>query len=382
MTKSFTVYHTEWSTYGRNYQVSDLPIDCIPVISYAFVNFDEQGNIKIADPYATIEKRFTEVGVTPLDNWSENDPFYGNFNQLLKLKKQGKNFDITLAIGGWTFSKYFSAAVYPSHQANFSRSIVEFCLKYPIFSGISLDWEYLTNDGTNCGNSGNLASPEDEENLISFLKFLRRDLQENNLQYSISFCCAADPKKVKFNVKAVNDLVDELHVMTYDFHSGNWGEQICAHQTNTYKCNYAQFSVEEAVDTYIRLGASPEKILVGVVAYSRGFANTQGIGKAASGGSPDKSWEEGVVDYKQLPLPGAQEYYDEQAGASFSYDPVKKVFNSYDTPRSIKEKCKMVYAKNLKGCILWETSGDVPITNPRSLIGAMHKYLILNDFSS
>eukprot|EP00835_Amoeboradix_gromovi_P005475 NODE_518_length_7331_cov_0.450913.p2 type:complete len:383 gc:universal NODE_518_length_7331_cov_0.450913:5912-4764(-) len=381
MSKTFTVYHTEWSTYGRNYQISDLPIDYIPSISYAFVNVDQLGNVTIADPYATIEKRFTDSGVEPKDSWNESRSYYGNFNQLSKLKEAGKEFQVTLAIGGWTFSRHFSSAVLPQNQQNFARSIVDFCLRYPIFSGISIDWEYLSNDGVNYGNAGNEARKEDEVNFVSFLKVLRHDLQSSCLPYKISFCCTADRNKIKFNVKNISELVDELHVMTYDFHSGSWGENVCAHHSNTYSTKYAALSVEEAVDAFIGLGADPMKMMIGVATYSRGFANTNGPGTGASGGSLDKSWEDGVVDYKQLPLNGALEIYDEDAGASYSYDAKRRVFNSYDTPRSVKEKCRMVYSRNLKGVILWESSGDHPVSDPRSLIRCLHRYLILNDFS-
>jgi len=89
--------------------------------------------------------------------------------------------------------------------------------------------------------------------------------------------------------------------------------------------------------------------------YSRGFANTQGLGFPAAGNSPDKSWEDGVVDYKSLPLRGAIEYWDETAKASYSYDPVRKVFNSYDNPRAVREKCEYVKRRGLGGVIIWES---------------------------
>eukprot|EP00834_Sanchytrium_tribonematis_P004538 NODE_229_length_12207_cov_1.116700.p4 type:complete len:373 gc:universal NODE_229_length_12207_cov_1.116700:7350-8468(+) len=371
MTQTFTVYHTEWSTYGRNYQISDLPIDEIPNISYAFINVDEQGNLKIMDPYATLEKRFTENGVLPLDTWNENDklPYYGNFNQLRKLKMQHK-FQLTLAIGGWTLSKNFSSAVKPENANNFVNSLLQFLEKYTIFDGVSFDWEYLSNDGVNYGNGGNVCSPSDDINFVNFLELFKRSL---NKPLIISFCCTADPQKIKFDVPRINSLIDEWHIMTYDFHSGNWGEKICAHQSNLYPVPYARLSIKESVDSYIKLGADACKIMIGAVGYSRGFSNTDGPGKAASGGSPDRTWEDGVVDYKKLPLSGSIEYFDEGAGASYSYDSSRRVFNSYDTPQSIELKCKFIKDMNLKGCIFWESSGDAK--NDRSLITALHKYL-------
>jgi chitinase len=79
------------------------------------------------------------------------------------------------------------------------------------------------------------------------------------------------------------------------------------------------------------------------------------LGSKATGASPDKSWEDGVVDYKALPVAGAEEYYDDKAEASYSYDAARKIFNSYDNPRAVKAKCDYVKHHNLGGLIIWES---------------------------
>jgi len=38
-----------------------------------------------------------------------------------------------------------------------------------------------------------------------------------------------------------------------------------------------------------------------------------------------------MCDYRSLPREGATEYFDPYARAGYSYDPVKKILNSYDT---------------------------------------------------
>lgn len=75
-----------------------------------------------------------------------------------------------------------------------------------------------------------------------------------------------------------------------------------------------------------------------------------------------------------MPREGATEYWDDVAKASYSYDPVKKILNSYDTPKSIQEKCKYVWEKGLAGVIVWESSGD-SCENERSVIYALQKGL-------
>lgn len=381
--KTVLMYHANWVNYGRNFQVKDLPIDYIPDIAYAFFNLKNGPNgweIVTGDSWADFDKRYTgDQSVAPPDSWNDSDSsFFGLFGQFMKLKKAGKKFNLQLSVGGWTWSAHFSTAVATAKdRESFANSLIDLFKKYPIFNGISLDWEYLSDDGVNYGNGGNAVSPNDANNFIEFLKLLRGKFNSNGMShYHISFCVVAAPEKAKFPIEQVHPLIDELHIMTYDFHDGNWGETKSAHQTNLRKSSHGVYSCEEAVDFYLSRGVPSTKIFIGAAFYSRGFANTDGIGKSASGGSTDMSWEKGVVDYKALPQPGAQEFWDDEAKATYSYDPVKRVLNSYDSVRSIQEKCKYVWEKNLAGIIVWESSSDFPIDHPRSLTKALYDGLV------
>jgi chitinase len=61
------------------------------------------------------------------------------------------------------------------------------------------------------------------------------------------------------------------------------------------------------------------------------------------------------VDYKQLPMAGAEEQWDDHAKASYSYDSQRRVLNSYDNPRAVREKCEYVKRRGLGGLIIWES---------------------------
>ena len=137
-------------------------------------------------------------------------------------------------------------------------------------------------------------------------------------------------KKIAYNPADLVPYLDEFHVMSNDFLDGSWGESIASHHTNLYPANHTKYSTKAAVDAFISKGVPRDKILIGAAYYSRGFSNTDGLGKPASGGSADKSWEDGVVDYKKLPITGATEYYDSEACAAYFYDPVRRIFNRYD----------------------------------------------------
>jgi len=378
--KKFILYHTNWSTYGRDYQVSDLPIDHIPEIAYAFFNVDANGNVISGDTWSDFDKRFIDPtkSVMPVDDWNSTETYFGNLGQFRKLKEAGKKFNLTLSLGGWSWSRYFSRAVNPSNRTTLVNNIISMVTKYPIFCGISLDWEYFTNDNINHGNQGNESRDQDCINLIETIKLLKFRLESiGKKHYKISVCCSANPQMIVlsdlFNVCKV---ADELHVMTYDFSDYNFSRPISSHHTNLKKCDYSNFSIEETVDALLKAGIKSTAIFIGVAFYSRGFGGTEGPGKLATKPSSDTSWESGIVDYKALPLPGATEYWDKNCMAPFSYDPVKKIYNSYDNVNSVFYKSKYVLEKNLGGILVWESSGDRRINDPKSLVAALYKYLI------
>jgi chitinase len=90
--------------------------------------------------------------------------------------------------------------------------------QWKCFKGVSIDWEYLSNDGVNYGNDGNVADPSDSENFALFVETLRAEFKKQGWDdYVIAMCCTAAPDKIKFDVKRLVPLLDEWHVMTYEY---------------------------------------------------------------------------------------------------------------------------------------------------------------------
>jgi chitinase len=166
-------------------------------------------------------------------------------------------------------------------------------------------------------------------------------------------------------------------MMTYDFLDGAWGQggPASGHHTNLTKSPYVPYSTDDAAKAMLKLGVEPKKIFIGVAFYSRGFSGTDGLGKPYTGGSTDRTWDAGSVDYKFLPLPGSTELWDPVANAAYSYDPKKRVLNSYDEIRSVKLKCEYVHNHNLGGILIWEASADHVFDHPRSLMKVMYENL-------
>ena len=352
--KKFIVYHTNWSTYSE-YQVSNIPIDYIPEISYAFFNLKENGEVFSGDTWADFEK---------------GDG--GNLGEFLKLKKSGKNFNLILSIGGWSWSKYFSNAVSTeTNRQAFVKSIIDLFIKYPIFCGVSLDWEYCTNDSKNYGNSGNISDKNDSKNFLEFCKLLKIEFQKNKMEnYKISTCTSADVNIVKLlEIKELEKYIDEFHIMTYDFMGFSGVQSKTGHHTNLKRCDYCNYSVEGIIEYFLQMGINSTKLFIGAAAYSRGFKQTNGPGSTGIGSNE-------TFKYKELPVNGFIEYWDPKCLAPFLYNSNTKEYISYDNKNSIYEKSKYTWEKNLGGIIIWESSGDYPVTNEKSLIKSLNEYIL------
>jgi chitinase len=91
--------------------------------------------------------------------------------------------------------------------------------------------------------------------------------------------------------------------------------------------------------------------------YGRSFIDTDGPGSSFSGVGKG-TWEPGVYDYKELPLPGAEVRTDHGVAASWSYDSSQRVMVSFDTPSTIVTKTRYIKSRGLGGAMWWESSGD------------------------
>ncbi len=390
-TTSYNVsyYWTDWSVYARKYFVANIPIDYVPEINYAF--FDLKPNSQgfyvpsLLDPWADVDQRYTNSGIPPFDSWNDNNPnnFYGAFGQFRKLKAQGKKFKLLASVGGWSLSAHFSDAVLtPASRQAFVDTLLTIFNKYPIFDGVDLDWEYPSWNGVNFGAPGNIARPQDAANFVELLKLLRTTFNQiGHPEWKVTAAVTADPSKMSgLPVVQMNQWLDEFRIMTYDFSSSAWGPTLAGHQTNLYPSNrtpsYTTFSIDESVNAWMKAGVPAHKLYIGVPLYTRGFANTSGLGQPSNGTVSGGSWEQGIWDYKDTPPRQSVEQWDDVCKAAYAYDSVNKELHSYDNVRSVIEKCNYVKQKGLKGVIVWELSGDFPISDSRSLVKALHDHLL------
>ena len=350
-------YFTAWSTYARNYQVTDIPGNKVSHINYAFANV-ANGKCVLGDSYADIDKAFAG------DTW-DTGVLRGNFNQLIKLRDKNPNLKTLISIGGWTWSANFSAAAATdASRKAFASSCVDFMKQYK-FDGVDIDWEYPVSGGLQSG------SPADKANYTALLQEFRNQLNAketaDSRDYLLTIAAPAGPSIIN-NLEPAKIAVatDWINLMSYDYHGG-WDA------TTGHNAPLAQgaadpsptgWSVSETVDAYLAAGVPAGKLVVGVPFYGRGWTTTgtanAGLFQAGTGASVG-TWESGVFDYSDIAknyLPTMTRYWDADAKVPYLYDPARKLFISYDDPESIAAKAAYINSKGLGGAMFWEFSGD------------------------
>lgn len=374
-------YFVNWAIYARKHFPQNLPAEHLTHILYAFANIrPDSGEVYAALLGSASMRLFrmvtsscwhcsslTRVISYLTDNWADTDihwegdswndvgtNLYGCLKQLNLLKKRNRKLKVLLSIGGWTYSSNFKVpASTPGGRATFARTAVEL-LKNLGFDGLDIDWEY----------------PQDPAEAGDFVALLRAcraaldayaDTLEGRPHFELTVASPAGPANYdRLDLPAMDAEVDFWNLMAYDY-AGSWDAH-AAHQANLFPAQgdrvaATPFSTERAVTDYVACNVPSHKIVLGMPLYGRAFENTEGPGQPYSG-LGEGNWERGVYDYKNLPLPGCAVQEDAEAGASYCFDPVRKVMVSYDTVALARRKAEYIKERGLGGAMWWESSGD------------------------
>ena len=345
-------YYTGWSTYS-NFQVSNIDASKLSHLNYAFANISADGKIALGDSWADVEKPF------PGD--SADQPYKGNFYQLTKLKEQYPHLKTLISVGGWTWSERFSdVALTEQSRTIFADSLLEFILKYG-FDGVDLDWEYPVGGG----EADNINRPEDKQNFTLLLQKIREtfDAQstKDGKKYLLTIASGAGKWHVdNMELNLIQQYVDYIQLMTYDIH-GSWdpltGLNAPLYRDPDSGFNF-EWSVQDAVQTYINNGVPANKIVMGVPFYGRVYNQVNnmnsGLYQSFTGGGSAKSYAELEANY--INKNGFIRYWEPDSKVPWLFNGSQ--FISYDDVESMGYKTSFIKLMGLGGAMMWELSQD------------------------
>lgn len=323
------------------------------------------GTVYLTDTWSDTDIHWADSG----DSWNDAGAnLYGCLKQINLLKKRNRNLKLLLSVGGWTYSSNFrEPASTDSGRRRFAETCVDL-LKNLGLDGIDIDWEYPQ-------------SPAEGAHLVLLLQEVRAALDAHarcapgGPRFELTVASPAGQQNLNnMDLRGMDAHLDFWNLMAYDF-AGSW-DGCAGHQANLHACSHCPtctpFNVDQTLAAYAAAGVPRHKIVLGMPLYGRAFENTDGPGRPYQGVG-EGSWEQGVYDYKSLPLPGAEEVVLGDVGASFCWDRASRKVVSYDTRSMAEVKARYIREKGLGGAMWWESSADK--SGEESLIGTVVKTL-------
>jgi chitinase len=319
------------------------------------VNVDQIDAKKLTDIiYAFVDCRDSMAVLTNLATDSTN------FRNLNKLKLINPDLKITISIGGWAWSNYFSDAVLtPTSRALFAKTSVDIIRQYNL-DGVDVDWEYPGQLGED-----NIFRPEDKQNYTLMFKAIREELDkltiETGKKYPLTAAVGGSQTFIdKTEMAEVGKILDYVYVMTYDY-SGKNGT--VGHHTNLYASKKSPgSSADQSIKNFIAAGVPPEKLGLGAAFYGKGWmaesTTDNGLGQKKLKKERQPAGGYTMLKDSLVNRRGNTAYWDKKAKAPYLFNPETKILITYDDERSIREKCEYVKKNNLGGIFFWEYFSD------------------------
>ncbi|XP_067122331.1 endochitinase-like [Centruroides vittatus] len=262
-------YYSAWA-YSRpkpmNYDIEDIPGEYCTHIIYSFVGLDNRtwGLFSI-DPQYDLEK--------------------GGYKRFVNLRVKYPHLKLLLAVGGWAEGgrKYSEMVSDKSRRDIFVASAVKWLLDFG-FDGFDLDWEYP-------GAADRGGRYSDKDNFLKLVQELKKAFEPHKLLLTAAVPIPKFRLQEGYHVKELAELLDYIHVMTYDLR-GNWAGFADVHSPLYRRpfdqWAYEKLNVHDGLQLWVEYGAPKRKLIVGVPFYGRTY--TLGSKSNTELRAPIKKW--------------------------------------------------------------------------------------------
>jgi len=310
---------------------------------------------------------------------------------MLKLKEDNPEIKLIASVGGWNFNDctktdqigsgahtchiFSTIASSEEHSRTHALKVIAF-LRLWGFDGYDIDWEYPVAAGHN--NVDMAPRPEDYSNYIRFLGILREEFineavnandGRDRLLLTAAVGIGKSTTDESYDVPRMNEVLDLISLMTYDM-NGSWNPATTGFNAPLYHtAEDIPASVEWVVDYWVEKGASPDKLVLGMATYGRGWTlanagQNQGALSAANGAcaAGPITQQAGYLAYSEI-----QDLIQNQAAVEY-WDSVRKVpyiitadgtqWIGYDDSQSLLLKTNFLMSRGLRGAMFWALELD------------------------
>jgi chitinase len=386
-------YFADWNIANRGHTLADVDgsgaAARLTRIMWAFGDVTADGRCGIpadgdVQAWELYQRRYAAEDSVDGRADAYEQPLAGGLNQLRALRERHPDLHASISLGGWNWSTHFSrAARTPESRAAFAASCVDLWLRGDlpvrdgepqggpgaaegVFDGIDLDWEWPGGGG----RPGTAEHPDDLRNLTLLAAEFRDRLDalaaETGRSYTLTVSLPNDAEAAAGFEPGLWAHVDAAAVQGYDL-TGSWSTTTGHHaqlHAPEGAPDAAAASVDATVRAYLAAGLPPEKLVVGVPGYGRGWTGVgpEGFGRfAPAEGAAEGGYGDGTEAYADLERREGRRFLDPVNGAYWLHDGGE--WWSYDTPETIALKGRYVRDNGLAGLMLWnldmDPSGDL-----------------------
>ncbi|VDK64958.1 unnamed protein product, partial [Anisakis simplex] len=225
---------------------------------------------KVADIDLTLCTHFILIGSCKLDdNCQVILPSAEIFDEINKLKKS-QNADPEVLFSLTPNNKCMSKVVLSSNMTNQLITKVTEFIEDNSVDGFDIDWEFPVWSSD--------AKPTDKKGFIDFLKALKEEFDKSERKILITVAVAAAYTIVEkaYDVDGLNNYVDYVQIMNYDFHMYSKWQPFTAFNAPLFKKNVeigivGRLNSDYSTRFWLSHGLLANKTVFGLPTYGRGF---------------------------------------------------------------------------------------------------------------